>query len=64
MQSSAGILGGIRWVILSGLLLICFQSTRELPGLYPDPQILAQQREEQTKQGAARQKRQVLKRSA
>ena len=36
MQSSAGILGGIRWVILSGLLLICFQSTRELPGLYLD----------------------------
>ena len=36
MQSSARISGGIRWVILSGLLLIFIQSTRKLPGLYLD----------------------------
>ena len=41
MQSSARISGGIRWVILSGLLLIFIQTTRGLPEYVADYAVWA-----------------------
>ena len=41
MQSSARISGGIRWVILSGLLLIFIQSTQKLPEYVADYAVWA-----------------------